>query len=120
MIWLQAGVCLIVWIAYGFLLRRSSERLRQRMHSMRRGWRVLLGSVGLLVGLGVLVVGLSFVVSLGALTGGSLTTEGWVSVAIIGLVFVHIQVLGAAAMTSLVLEEVTAPTRGTSVSQEKK
>jgi hypothetical protein len=119
MIWLQACACFAVWVAYGFWLRRSSDRLKAKMHGMSRRTRALLGSVGLLAGLGVLGAGLYLVYQSGGVTPDGLTGWGFGAVAAIGLVFVHLQVLGAAAMVSLVLDEVTARGQSPSVYQEK-
>jgi hypothetical protein len=80
--------------------------------------RVLLGSVGLLAGLAVLAGGLFAVYRFGGITESGLEPWGWVAVALVGLVFVHLQVLGAAAMVSQVLSEVTAKPRGPSVNRE--
>jgi hypothetical protein len=120
MIWLQAGACFVLWVGYGFWYRRSSDRLRVRMHRLSRRSRTLLGSVGLLAGLAVLGAGLYLVYRFGGLTPDGLTGWGWATVAAVGLAFVHLQVLGAAAMVSLVLEEVTARAPGSSVTQENK
>ena len=119
MIWLQAGACFVLWVAYGFWLRRSSDRLKARMHGSSRRARTLMGSVGLLAGLAILAVGLYLAYRFGGLTADGLTGWGWATVGAVGLGFVHLQVVGAAAMVSLVLEEVTAKAPGPSVKQEK-
>jgi hypothetical protein len=119
MIWLQALACFVVWTAYGLWLRRSSENLRARMQSMGRGTRASLGSVGLLAGLAVLGAGLWAVSALGGLTAAGLTAWAWLAVTVVGIGFVHLQVLGAAALVTLVLDEETARTRRASVSLEK-
>jgi hypothetical protein len=119
MIWLQAGACFVLWVGYGFWLRRSADRLKAKMHGSTRRSRALLGSVGLIAGLLVLAAGLYLVYRFGGLGKDGLTGWGWAAVALVGLVFVHLQVLGAAAMVSLVLDEVTARAPGPSVIQEK-
>lgn len=119
MIWLQAGTCFALWVAYGLWMRRSSDRLRARMLGSPRRNRALLGSAGLLAGLGVLTAGLWGVYSLGWAGPDGLKPFGWVGVAAIGLAFIHLQVLGAAAMVTLVMEEVTAPSREPSVKHKK-
>ena len=119
MIWMQAGACFVAWALYGLWMRRSSERMRARMHSASRGSRVLLGSVGLLLGLAFLAVGLWLVSIGGGLTDNGLVPWAWLAVAVIGLGFIHLQVLGAAAMLSLVLEEETTRVQRSSVSMEK-
>lgn len=119
MIWLQAGACFVAWTLYGLWLRRSSETLRAKMHSTSRNRRVLLGSVGLLAGLVVLAIGLWSIAALGGLTAKGLVPWAWLAVTVVGVVFVHLQVQGAAAMLSLVVAEETARIRHTSVSLEK-
>jgi hypothetical protein len=119
MVWLQAGVCFVIWVAYGLWLRRSSERLRARFCTMGRTSRTLLGSVGLVGGLGVLAGGLYLVSRGGGLGTSGLEPWAWATVALLGLGFVHLQVLGAAAMVSLVLEEVTDRPDGPSVRKEQ-
>ena len=119
MIWMQAIACFFAWIAYGLWLRRSSERLRKRMGSSTRRTRTLLGSVGLLLGLALLGAGLWGVSAFGGLGPNGLEPWAWAAVTVIGAVFVHLQVLGAAAMVSLVLDEVTVKGRNSSAIPEK-
>ncbi len=119
MIWLQAGACFVLWVGYGLWLRRSSESLKARMQGLSRRSRTLLGSAGLLAGLAVLALGLFAVFQLGGLDENGLKPWAWLAVAVVGTVFVHMQVLGAAAMVSLVLDEVTAGADRPSVIEEK-
>lgn len=118
MIWLQAGTCFVLWIAYGFWMRRSSEKFRQSMHGKSRRVRTLLGSVGLLAGLALLAGGLYAVYVLGGVKDGVMTPLGWIAVAVVGTAFIHMQVLGAAAMITLVLDEETARRNKASISRE--
>jgi hypothetical protein len=120
MIWLQAGICFLLWVAYGVWLRRYSERIRLTMHGRSRTVRTLIGSVGLLGGLAILAFGLYAVYSLGGVQDGVLTMLGLLAVGLIGLVFVHVQVLGAAAMITLVLDEETSRSSKASISSEIK
>ena len=120
MIWLQAGTCFLLWVAYGFWMRRSSEQMRRAMHGKSRRARTMLGSAGLIAGLALLAGGLYGVYALGGIQGGELTPWGWIAVAVVGTVFIHMQVLGAAAMITLVLDEETARRNKTSISKETK
>jgi uncharacterized protein YacL len=104
MIWAQGGVCFLIWIAYGWVLRKRSDRLRKRLFAMERRTKVLLGSAGLLLGLVVLVAGMLLIAAGGGIQDGVLTWWAWIGVTAVGLVFIQFQVLGAAAMISLVLE----------------
>ncbi len=119
MIWLQAGACFVLWVCYGLWMRRSSDTLKARMQGSSRRVRALLGSVGLLAGLAVLAIGLYAVFQLGGLDKDGLKPWAWLAVIVIGTAFVHMQVLGAAAMVSLVLDEVTAGADRPSVNEEK-
>jgi hypothetical protein len=119
MIWLQAGACFVLWVCYGLWLRGSSDSLRARMHGLSRRTRTLLGSIGLLAGLAVLLGGLSVVFRFDGLGQTGLRPWAWAAVAAFGTVFVHMQVLGAAAMVSLLLDEVTAGAGRPSVIEDK-
>jgi hypothetical protein len=119
MIWWQAGACFVFWVAYGLWQRARSARLKSWMHGLSRTVRTLLGSVGLLTGLAVLAFGLYLVSRFDGLGPDGLRPWAWATVGALGLLFVHLQVLGAAAMVSLALEEVTARSARPSVNQEK-
>lgn len=119
MIWLQAGACFVLWVGYGLWMRRSSERLRLDMHGRSRRWRSMLGSVGLLAGLAVLAAGVYGVFRLGGVVDGTLRPWAWAVVAVVGTVFIHMQVLGAAAMVTLMIDGETARREDTSIGQEK-
>lgn len=85
---------------------------------MSRGRRVFLGSAGLLLGLVLLGFGLWAVASAGGLNDSGLVPWAWSVVALLGLGFIHLQVMGAAAMVSLVIDEETARKRHSSASPE--
>jgi hypothetical protein len=89
------------------------------MHAQSRQRRTVVGSLGLIAGLVLLAAGLYLVSALGGLTDNGLVPWAWAAVTVIGVGFVHLQVLGAAAMVSLVLDEETARSAKASVSLEK-
>ena len=119
MIWLQASVCFVLWVGYGLWMRRSSEHLRLYMHGRSRLWRSMLGSVGLLAGLALLAAGVFAVFVLDGVVDGSLRPWAWAVVAVVGAGFIHMQVLGAAAMITLMLDGETARREDTSICKEK-
>ncbi len=104
MIWGQACLACVVWIGYGFFQRSRQDVIRDRISALSRSKRVLLGSLGFIVGAILLLGGLWLVSLWGGLTPDGLTLGGWFAVALLGLVFVHIQVMAAASMISLVQE----------------
>ena len=118
MIWLQSSICFLVWIAYGFAMRRRSAALRARMHGLTARKRMVTGAGGLILGLLVLAVGLLALDALGGTRDGALTLWAWPIVAVLGLLFIHLQVLGAAALLASVVGSETAAASDTSNSQE--
>ncbi|MCH7905549.1 MAG: hypothetical protein IH944_13420 [Armatimonadetes bacterium] len=118
MIWLQSSVCFLVWIAYGLAMRRRSAALKTRMQGLTPQKRVMFGAGGLILGLFVLAVGLFALDALGGTRDGALTLWAWPIVAVLGLLFIHLQVLGAAAMLASAVGSETAAASDTSNSQE--
>lgn len=109
MIWWQGAACFLVWILYGWALRRRSEALRRRLEGMPRSLRVLKGSLSLIGSVLVLGAGLAGLAAVGGLADGRLTLWAWPLVALLGLAFIHGQVTGAAALITLVLDRETPP-----------
>ncbi len=120
MLWLQAGVSFLVWMAYGLWLRRRSDALRAKMRGHSRLRKALLGSLGLLAGVVLLAGGLMVVAALGGVRGGSLTAWAWPVVTLVGLGFIHLQVLGAAALVTLALEGETGRKADSSITEENR
>jgi hypothetical protein len=118
-IWLQASISFLIWLAYGLFLRRRSEGLRVQLSHMSRQKRVLLGSVGIIGSALVLLAGLYGLASLGGIQHDSMTLWAWPAATLLGVFFVHMQVLGAAAMITLVQEEVTRGASPASVKREE-
>lgn len=104
----------LVWLLYGTLMRRRSDELRIRLRAAARKTKVLLGSVGLIGGAILLLGGLWQIAALGGIGPAGLTVWAWAAVTLLGLVFVHLQVLGAAAMITLIQESETARLPGAS------
>ncbi|MBL8060345.1 MAG: hypothetical protein JNK63_06475 [Chthonomonas sp.] len=98
MIWLQATVCLFVWLAYGLFLRGRSDALRTRLQSLSRNQLILRGIGGFILSAVIMLAGLWGISAGGGLTIKGLNEWGWPTTALLGLIFVHIQVLSAAAM----------------------
>lgn len=119
MIWPQAAVSFLVWIGYGAWMRGRSERLRARLMGSSRGFRVFLGSAGLILSAFALLGGLAGISALGGVQEGGLLLWAWLAVTLLGLGFVHLQVLGAAAMITIVQERETHNDRPPSESREE-
>jgi len=117
-IWAQGAVCFLAWVGYGIWLRGRSQRLHNRLGSLPRSSKVMLGSLGILGSAVVLFAGLWGLSSVGGVEGDRLALWAWPVVALLGLFFVHMQVLGAAAMILLVQQGVTERPRPASVIQE--
>lgn len=78
----------------------------------------MLGSLGILGSAVVLFAGLWGLSAAGGVENDCLAIWAWPVVALLGLFFVHMQVLGAAAMILLVQQEVTERPGPASVIQE--
>lgn len=102
--WIGGVLCLILWVGYGWTLRRSGDKLFHRLKGMSRGKKVFLGSGGMILGLLLLVGGMALLASLGGADSSGLKWWAWPFVLLLGGGFVHAQVLGAAALTTLMME----------------
>ncbi len=89
-------------------MRGRNEALRAKLRGTPRKQRVLYGSVGMIGSLVVLLGGLVLIGNFGGLNKDGLTLWAWPLAAMLGLLFVHMQVLGAASMITLVQDEETA------------
>ncbi len=101
MLWVQASVSFLFWLLPGLLLWKRSARLKKWFAELPRGTRVFLGSAGLLLGMFILVAGLFLVAENGGIQDGGLVPWAWLAVTVLGMAFVTIQALGAAAMLTL-------------------
>lgn len=86
------------------MLSRRSAAIRERTNAMSRQRRTLLGSVALLGSAAVLLAGLYGIQQAGGIADSALRPWAWGATTVLGLFFVHMQVLGAGAMVSLVQE----------------
>ena len=102
MMLLQSFAAFGLWIAYGLWMRSQQDRLRIKLQSSSRRHRVLLGSAGFIVSMIVLLGGLAAISALGGTTKEGLKAWAWVAVVVVGSIFIHLQVLGAGAMITLI------------------
>lgn len=102
MIWLQATVCLFVWLAYGLYLRTRSDSLRMRLQALTRNQLIFRSIGGFLLSAVIMLTGLWGISACGGLSAKGLNAWGWPVAGVLGLFFVHIQVLSAAAMIVII------------------
>lgn len=114
MLWQQGAVCFLVWIAYGVWLRRRSDSLRASLGAWSRPAKVAMASVGFLASIAILFGGLAAIDAAGGLQDGRLTIWAWITTAVLGLGFVHVQVLAAGAMVTIVQDQEAARKAGAS------
>ncbi len=101
MIWLQSGVSFVLWICYGIRMRGRESQLRTAIERIPRASRVGRSALWLIGGAVLLLAGLIGLGAAGAIQRGALTGWGWAAVTLLGLLFVHCQVVGAGLMVSL-------------------
>jgi hypothetical protein len=115
----QVGIAFALWVGYGVYLRRHSDALREKIRGYSRGVKVAFGSVGFFVSATVMLGSLVLISRNGGLQNGQLLPWAWLLMGVAGLVFVHLQVMAAASMISLVLEpETKAPGRASKNQRE--
>lgn len=102
--WIGGALCLILWIGYGWTLRQSGEKMRKVLRGMPRSRKVFLGSGGMILGLVFLVGGMALLAAMGGADSNGIKWWAWPVILIVGGAFVHTQVLGAAALTTLMME----------------
>jgi|SRR5579885_24393 len=94
------GACVAIWMFYGFLQARRAASIRVQMARIDQKARFAMGPVIMVAGAVVLLFGIGFVALIHGLQNGSLTPPGWVIVTLVGLAFVHSQVLAAMMILS--------------------
>jgi len=82
-------------------MRSSGEQLRQKLTGMSRNKRAFLGSGGLILGLILLMGGMVLLAQMGGADEGGIKLWAWPVIFLLGLGFVHLQVIGAAALMTL-------------------
>jgi hypothetical protein len=105
--WAQGVVCFLLWIGYGAIQARRSDKIRAKMSALGRGTRATLGGVLMIGGAAVLIAGGVVIEQIGGFTKTGMTALGWLVVAVVGLVFVHAQTMSFAMLVSLAQETVT-------------
>lgn len=115
MLWLQALTCFCAWIAYGIALAKSS---RAKSGLTTRKQHPAWGAVALVAGMLVLVAGLYGIGIAGGVQQGALTGWAWAAVLMIGMVFVHLQSIGALILFRAATERETRLRAETSVPKE--
>lgn len=98
MIWTQALLSFVIWIAAGFILQRKFARIGCALEQLSSTARRTVGVVGFLGSLVLLIGGLYGIQVLGGIQKGQLTLLGWIAATALGVVFVTCQSLTAGAM----------------------
>jgi hypothetical protein len=115
---LQNFSLLAIWLAYGYVLWRQSGAKRPWALSLSRKFRVACGVLLLFGGATLMLASLLGVQALGGATKEGLTWWAYGAIALLGLVFVHMQALAATFLASLVHENVTGHLQGPSTKVE--
>jgi uncharacterized membrane protein len=114
MIWIQTLPAFVLWLVYIWIMRRWVQEGKNRYASQKRSFRILAMIAALLGSGGVLLGGLWAISRMGWIQTTTLTIPGVIAVAIIGLLFVHMQMLATAITLSLAIENETTKTTNSS------
>lgn len=105
---LPALACFVLWLGYGVWLWRRAPVWSPRIQGLSRTAKGLGGTLLLFLGAGVLLGGLASLGPLGLAHGDRLEPGGWAVAGLVGLAFVHAQVLAVALMMALVRQNADA------------
>ncbi len=118
MIWLQGGLCFLIWLGYGVFQMRRAQEVRTWSVSIPRSKRGLLAA-GLLVGSIIpIFAALTFSLKLNGFGPNGMKPIVWIAAALLGLLFVHGQTLATALLVTSAQESVTEARREASSTQE--
>lgn len=111
MIWVQGAICLLLWVGFGYWLSRKA----MVANLAKKPW----AGIGLMV-LGALVMfsGMFVMAEFGGMVDGRLTALGWVTAAVLGMVFCGAQSYGAVWVLRSVIGEETRDNGGASKNED--
>ena len=97
-------MCFLIWMAYGVYLAKTSHKLRARLAAMPRIIRALLGALTFFGGTAILFGGVFAIARAGGFPPGGMLPWAWAAVAGLGLVFIHLEIVGLASLLTLALD----------------
>lgn len=100
---MQAAALMLLWIGYGFILRKRFSGARASLQSMDRSKRAAAGAGLFLLSAAILLGGLLAVQAAQGLNQDGFEWWAFAAILAIGLAFVYLQVLAAAIMISLIV-----------------
>lgn len=98
---LQGLVCFVIWIGYGVFRMRRSAAVRAWALSIPAARRAILGGGFFLAGAGLLALALTAIMMGHGLSHDGMTLWAWLLVAVTGIGYAHLQILGTALLVSL-------------------
>ncbi|MCB0825211.1 MAG: hypothetical protein KDC26_03400 [Armatimonadetes bacterium] len=104
MLWTQAAICFVVWIAFGIWVWRKFGRPGQ-LSGVGGKWKGILFLFG---GAFFFFSGIFALASTGGIQNGQMTIPAWIACAFLGCVFVGMQTLGAAQILAALANETPA------------
>lgn len=106
MIWLQTLPAFAIWIAYIVLTRATVQQRKARYAQWSRRARILAMVIGIVASLAILVCGLFLLETQASLANeGGQTAWGILIVALMGLLYIHVQTVVVSITLSLTFPE---------------
>ena len=115
MLWFQACLCFVAWIAYGVWLAKSPRAKRLLTIKIRGLW---VGPLLFVLSMVLLTGTLYAIGTSGGLVNGSLRPWAFALTLVVGMVFVHAQCLGALSLFRSTASPETSQNHQTSVRTE--
>jgi len=117
MIWVQGGVCFLLWVGYGVYQTRRSDAVRRWAIGVPKTRRALLSAALMLSSTGIVFACLIAALKNGGFGNNGMTLVVWLGVALLGLLFVHAQTLATALLVLAAHQAVTDSRSGSSTNQ---
>ncbi|MFM9874468.1 MAG: hypothetical protein ACKVQS_13515 [Fimbriimonadaceae bacterium] len=111
MIWVQGAICMVLWVGFGFW----SSRKALLANLEKKPW----AGIGLMIlGASFMFGGMATMAMNGGMVDGKLTGLGWVSAAVLGMIFCGAQSYGAVWVLRSVIGSETRDNTDTSKNED--
>jgi hypothetical protein len=118
-IWLQGLPLFILWIGYGALQSRRSAKIRAELLRLPRVRRLSRSIAFFILSVAALFGGFLAIDAVHGMDDGMLRFHGWVIAGVVGLIFVHLQMMAFALLVTFVDDSVTAPSAPASTTKDR-
>jgi hypothetical protein len=102
-LWIQAAISFVLWVAFGWSQRRQGERLAPIIAKTPRGLRSIIAIGLLFFSIAILFGALLGLARIGHLSTEGLTVLGWILFTLAGVLFIQLQFFAAFLLLSVAI-----------------